>query len=39
MNDPRRLKRGILLLLAYCAIFFLPYYTALFHQIQQHWTR
>ena len=39
MNDPRRLKRGILLLLAYCAIFVLPYYTALFYQVHQHWTR
>ena len=39
MKDPQRLKRGILLLLGYCAIFFVPYYTALFYQIYQHWTR
>ena len=39
MNDPRKLKKGILLLLAYCAIFFVPYYTALSYQIYQHWTK
>ncbi len=39
MNDPRRLQRGVLLLLAYCAIFFVPYYTALCFQAYQHWTR
>ena len=39
MNDSRRLKRGILLLLAYCSIFFVPYYTALLIQIYQHVTR
>ena len=39
MKDTRKLRRGILLLLAYCAIFFVPYYTTLFIQIYQHWTR
>ena len=39
MNQSQRLQRGVLLLLAYCAIFFVPYYTALFYQIVQHWTR
>ena len=36
MRDTRKLKRGILLLLAYCAIFFVPYYVALFYQVYQH---
>ncbi len=39
MDDPRRIKKGIWLLLAYCAIFFVPYYAALLYQIFQHWTR
>lgn len=39
MDDSRRLKRGILLLLAYCSIFFVPYYTAMIYQIYQHWTK
>ena len=39
MNDPRRLKRGILLLIAYCALFVVPYYTALAYQIYQHWVK
>ena len=39
MNDPRKLKRGVVLLLLYCAIFFVPYYTTLFYQVYQHWTR
>jgi len=39
MKDTRRLKRGVLLLLVYCAIFFVPYYTALFYQVYQHWVR
>ena len=37
MKDTRRLKRGILLLVLYCAIFCVPYYTALFYQAYQHW--
>ena len=39
MEDTRRLKRGILLLLGYCAIFFVPYYIALGYQIYQHWAK
>ncbi len=39
MNQSQRLQRGVLLLLAYCAIFFVPYYTALFYQVWQHWAR
>jgi hypothetical protein len=39
MNDPKKLKKGILLLLGYCAMFFVPYYTVLFIQIYQHWAR
>ena len=36
MEDTRKLRRGILMLLLYCAIFFVPYYTALFYQAYQH---
>ena len=39
MTDPKRLKKGVLILLAYCAIFFVPYYTTLLIQIYQHWTK
>ena len=37
MSDTRRLRRGILLMLGYCAIFVVPYYTVLFYQIYQRW--
>jgi putative effector of murein hydrolase LrgA (UPF0299 family) len=39
MTESQRLQRGVLLLLAYCAIFFVPYYTALFYQVAQRWGR
>jgi hypothetical protein len=39
MKGDRRLEKGILMLLLYCAIFFVPYYVALFYQIYQHWTQ